>query len=118
MGDLLLEKMMTIDDQVLGSMIELVNRIHAGEEKSVTLEAASKAVADYICGQRSQEALADEDLDDVDDVDEQLANELQGSWMDDSEDTLKLMAQILSGIAGHCGLKDLSMVAHGIWLDA
>ncbi len=116
---------MITEDKTLSSLMELVNRIRAGEEKSVTLAAASKAVADYIIGEKSfgTEVLKSiagkygEEDEDENPADDMLANELQDAWMNDEDKTLHLMAQILAGVAGNYGLKDLSMVAHGIWLD-
>jgi len=118
---------MIANDKTLSGLMDLVDRIHKGEEKSVTLEAASKAVADYIIGKKtlgtemlkSIAGTYEEDGcdDDEDPTDSPLANELQSTWMNDPELTLKVMAQVLAGVAGVHGLKDLSMVAHGIWLD-
>jgi len=126
---------MIVEDRTLSGLMDLVHRIHKGEEKSVTLEAASKAVADYIIGKKTLgtemlKAIAgkydeEDECDgcegcdgcDEDPMDGPLANELQSTWMNDPELTLKVMAQVLAGVAGVHGLKDLSMVAHGIWLD-
>jgi len=127
---------MIAEDRTLNGLMDLVHRIHKGEEKSVSLETVSKAIADYIIGKKTlgtemlkhiagtyeeDECDGCEDCDgcdeDEDPMDGPLADELQSTWMNDPELTLKVMAQVLAGVAGVHGLKDLSMVAHGIWLD-
>lgn len=117
---------MTANDKTLAALLELVNLVREGKETGVKLDDAVKAVSDYIVGKKAAGEVesccgdcdADDDID-IEGIDSELADTLQSVCIkQDDQSTIQALARILATVAGYANMRELSMVAHGIWLDA